>query len=371
MHLILSLFYFSYFSLVGVYVMFMPKALVGFEYSASEIGLIYAAAPMMRFFLPFIFKHYIKLTNNIFNVALLLTLVASLLFLQTVHSFWLHFIANLLLGASMGITLPFVETISLQQLSKKMYGKIRLWGSVGFIVISQLLGKIILPTPSETLYTLVVTAFFTLIFGLVTLQYDQHQEESSQENDSQFSLQRYWAFWVSIFLMQVAFAGFYTFFTIYQESHGMSSQTISDFWTFSVLCEIVMLYFQGSLLQKNLLTLLKFATLITAFRWLLLYLYPDSVGITYFGQSLHAISFALYHTASISYVFSLYSQKRLAQQFFLGISFGLGGSIGSFIAGYIYGEQLFLFESIITLGAFIMLFVHDKRQKNTQKLTQK
>ena len=163
--------------------------------------------------------------------------------------------------------------------------------------------------------------------------------------------------------MQVAFGGFYTFFTIYEESQGLNVQIISYLWTFAVICEIIMLYFQGSLLQRNLLTILKIATFITVFRWLLLYLYPSTIEVTFASQSLHAISFALYHTASISYVFSLYTQKRLAQQFFLGISFGLGGSVGAFLSGYIYGENLFLYESIITLIAFGMLFVHDKRKE--------
>jgi len=341
--------------------MYMPKALVGFGYDSIEIGLIYAAAPFMRFLLPFIFKYYLQLTHKVYIIALILTLISSILFLQTVENFYAHLVANLLFGASMGITLPFVETISLQQLSKKMYGKIRLWGSVGFILVSLLLGELE-PTPVETLYYLIGTGLFTLIFGYFVLQYDQHKESSNQESNSEFSLQKYWAFWASIFLMQVAFGGFYTFFTIYEESKGLSPQIISYLWTFGVLCEIVMLYFQGPLLQKNLLNILKIATLITAFRWLLLYLFPSSIELTFFSQSLHAVSFALYHTAAITYVFSLYTQKRLAQQFFLGISFGLGGSVGAFIAGYIYGEYLFLFESIITLGAFIMLLVHDRRK---------
>jgi PPP family 3-phenylpropionic acid transporter len=343
--------------------MYMPKALVGFGYDSVEIGLIYSAAPFMRFLLPFIFKYYIELTHRVFLLALLFTFISSILFLQTVENFYSHLIANLLFGASMGITLPFVETISLQQLSKKMYGKIRLWGSVGFILVSLLLGELE-PSPIGTLYYLIATGFFTLIFGYFVLQYDQHKESSNQDSNSEFSLQKYWAFWASIFLMQVAFGGFYTFFTIYEESKGLSPQIISYLWTFGVLCEIVMLYFQGPLLQKNLLNILKIATLITAFRWLLLYLFPSSIEMTFFSQSLHAVSFALYHTAAITYVFSLYSQKRLAQQFFLGISFGLGGSVGAFIAGYIYGEYLFLFESIITLLAFVMLLVHDRRKKS-------
>ena len=342
--------------------MFMPDALTGFGYSNSEIGIIYAIAPLMRFLLPFIFKYYVNLSANIYLIALLFTFISSLLFTATVDNFYLHLFSNAIFGASMGIILPYVETISLHKLSKETYGKIRLWGSVGFILIALWLGKID-ASPMETIYYLCLTGFFTWIFGYFVLQYDEHQESKSEENDKGFSLKKYWAFWVSIFLMQVAFGGFYTFFTIYESDYGLSKEVISYLWSFAVVCEIVMLYFQGGLLQRNLLSILKVATLITAFRWLLLYLYPTSLEITFFSQSLHAISFALYHTAAITYVFSIYSQKRLAQQFFLGISFGLGGGIGSFIAGYLYGDYLFLLESLITLGAFFMLLIHEKRRK--------
>ena len=92
--------------------------------------------------------------------------------------------------------------------------------------------------------------------------------------------------------------------------------------------------------------------------------YPESVFLTFASQSLHAISFALYHTAAIAYVFSLYTQKKLAQQFLLGIAFGLGGSVGAVLSGQIYGEYLFLIESFIALMAFAILFVHQKRKES-------
>jgi len=137
-------------------------------------------------------------------------------------------------------------------------------------------------------------------------------------------------------------------------------------WSFGVICEVFMLYFQGPLLQRNLLHILQFATLVTAIRWMILYLYPDSVTLTFASQSLHAVSFALYHTAAITYVFSLYTQKKLAQQFFLGIAFGLGGSTGALLSGQIYGEYLFLAESLITFMAFIVLFIHQRRKEGVQ-----
>jgi len=358
----LGIYYFFYFALVGVYIIFMPKVLLELHYSTVEVGIIYAAAPFMRFLLPFVFRYGIQLTPKVYFISLLLTFLGTLLFLATVENFWFYLSANLLFGAAMGISLPYVETIALSALSKSHYGKVRLWGSLGFMGIALWLGKV-LSSPHETLYYLSTMAFLTLLFGAILIKYDDTPHESTKD-DASFSLSRYWAFWASIFLMQVGFGGFYNFFTIYATSHGVSLEMTTWMWSFGVICEIIMLYFQGPLLQRNLLNILQFATLITAFRWLILYLYPNSIGLTFASQSLHAISFALYHTAAITYVFSLYAQKKLAQQFFLGIAFGLGGSVGAILAGQLYGEYLFLMEAIITFIAFLILIIHQKRKES-------
>ncbi|QOR61874.1 MFS transporter [Sulfurovum sp. ST-21] len=359
--LFLSAFYFFYFALVGVYVIFMPKALLDLGYNAVEVGIIYAAAPFMRFLLPFIFRHFVTLTPKVYLAALIITFAATLLFWATVNHFMLYLIANLLFGGAMGVSLPYVETIALAILSKSRYGKVRLWGSLGFMAIALWLGKV-LTVPFEALYYLSAMTFLTMLFGTLLIKYDRTEHTSSLE-DATFSLSKYWAFWISVFLMQVGFGGFYNFFTIYETSHGISLEMTSWMWSFGVICEIVMLYFQGPLLQRNLLNILQFATLVTAGRWLILYLFPDSVTLTFASQSLHAVSFALYHTAAITYVFSLYTQKKLAQQFFLGIAFGLGGSVGAVLSGQIYGEYLFLVESGITFMAFVVLWIHQRRKK--------
>jgi PPP family 3-phenylpropionic acid transporter len=357
---LLGAYYFFYFALVGVYVIFMPKVLIELGYSTIEVGIVYAAAPFMRFLLPFVFKHYINLSPKVYLFSLLLSFVGTLFFLGTVQSFELYLFANLFFGASMGISLPYVETIALASLSKTRYGKVRLWGSLGFMGIALWLGKI-LEIPYHALYYLSATALLTLIFGALLVKYDTTGHTAAKD-DASFSLSRYWAFWLSVFLMQVGFGGFYNFFTIYETAHGVSLEITSWMWSFGVICEIFMLYFQGPLLQRNLLNILKFATLVTALRWLMLYLFPDSIPLIFASQSLHAISFALYHTAAITYVFSLYTQKKLAQQFFLGIAFGLGGSVGAILSGKIYGEHMFLIEAIITFISFMVLWVHQKRK---------
>lgn len=359
---ILGGYYFFYFALVGVYIVFMPKVLVDLGYLPIEIGIIYAAAPFMRFLVPFLFRYGLVLHYRTYLFSLLLTLLATIVFWFTIDSFWSYLFANLLFGATMGISLPFVETIALAYLSKSHYGRVRLWGSIGFMAIVLWLGKN-LETPQQGLGALIIIALLTLIFGTLAGRYDtasKHQREDS----SSFYLRTYMWFWLSLLLMQMSFGGFYNFFTIYQESHGVSLEVVSWMWSFGVVCEILMLYFQGPLLQRNLLKIIQFATLITAIRWLLLYLFPEEIGVTFFAQSLHAISFALYHTATISYLLLLYSQKKLAQQFFLGIAFGLGGSLGALVAGKLYGDTLFLWQSLIALAAFIALVISEKKERN-------
>ena len=361
---LLGAYYFFYFALVGIYVIFMPKVLLDLGYSPLEVGILYAAAPFMRFLLPFAFRHAISLTPKVYQLSLLFTFIGTLLFLATVNDFWVYLAANLLFGAAMGISLPYVETIALASLSKHRYGKVRLWGSLGFMGIALWLGRV-LDSPYEALYYLSAIAFLTLLFGAMLTKYDTNFHSSPQD-DASFSLSKYWAFWVSIFLMQVSFGGFYNFFTIYETAHGISLEMTSWMWSFGVMCEVFMLYFQGPLLQRNLLNILQFATLVTAFRWMMLYLFPDSVTLTFASQSLHAIGFALYHTAAITYVFSLYRQKKLAQQFFLGIAFGLGGSVGAVLSGQIYGEYLFLVESLMAFMAFLVLLIHQRRKERIQ-----
>ena len=360
-------FYFFYFALVGIYIIFLPKLLVGSGFSATEVGLIYASGPFMRFLLPFLFRHVIHLTHRVYRVSLFVGFFSSMLFFVTVDTFWAYLGANLFFGASAGAILPFVETLALQVISKERYGRVRLWGSLGFITVALSLGGL-LNTPQEGIAYLSAAAFATLFAGFFIVQYDQEDtpEQSIQETNRDFSLAKYWAFWLSAFLLQVSFGGFYNFFTIYETAHGLSLQTAGYLWSFGVLCEIVLFYYQGPLLKRNLLNLLKFSITTAALRWALLYLFPGSLPIAYLSQSLHAFSFALYYTAVISYVYNLYTQKKLAQQFLLGLTFGLGGSIGALIAGKIYDQYsalLFGFEAVMAILSLLALLLHQKRKE--------
>jgi len=364
--LTVALFYFFYFAMVGVYVIFMPKVLKDLGYNAVEIGAIYTSAPLMRFILPFIFKRYITLTNKVFITALVSTFIITVAFFLTIKNFYLHLFINLAFGGAMGAVLPFVETIALKYIGKERYGKVRLWGSIGFALVAFILAKF-LDSYIIALVFLITTSAFTMLFGLFLAQYNLSNTKQEEENNKEFSLEKYWGFWISIFLFQLSFGGFYNFFTIYESSYGVSLDYISYLWIFGVVCEIVMLIFQGPLLKNfNLLTLINFTILVTTLRWLIVALFPQNLLLIALSQSLHAFSFALNYSAVIAYVYTLYPQKKLAQQFLLGVGFGLGGALGALISGIIYKYSptgLFIFEAVVAFISFIFLFIHQKRKE--------
>lgn len=349
----LSAFYFFYFAAVGVYIIFLPKVLHDIGYGTFDIGIIFALAPLMRFITPFLFLKHIKLDQKVFKTALFLSIISSASFYLTIENFFLFLINNALLGVCLSLILPYLEVTAISSLGKEKYGKSRLYGSIGFMLISLVLAKF-LTQPYIAIHYYLVLNILTVLFALFLLRFDVQRKDSILKES--FSFFKYWPFWISLFFMQMSFGGFYNFFTIYETAHGISLEVTSYLWSFGVICEILMLYFQAPLLKNNLLNIIKICVAITTFRWVLLYLYPDSLSITFFTQSLHAFSFGLYHSSVIIYLYTLYENKKLAQQFMYGVAYGLGGFIGALIAGASYGEYLFLYSAIFSFISFVTLY---------------
>jgi len=350
-------FFFFYFVVTGVYVIFMPKILQMIGYSALQIGTIFALAPLMRFFVPFFFLKHFELSPKIFYSALLGAIVSIGLFYVTIHSYYLFMLPNMLLGACLGMILPYVETYAMEHLGKERFGKSRLFGSIGFMLIGIVLARH-LNDYTNGLHYLLLAIILTAFFAYTLTNNNPHFSKTHEET-TPFEFLHVKYLWLSLFLMQVSFGAFYNFFTIYETEHGISLETTSYLWAFGVICEIALFYFQAPLLRRfELLTLVKFGVAITAFRWFLLFVFPSSLLIAYLSQSLHAFSFALHHTAALSLLYTLYSHKKLAAQFYYGISFGLGGFVGALIAGFFYGEYLYLYASLVALASLgsLMLF---------------
>lgn len=354
---LLASFYFFYFAIVGIYVIFLPKVLAMVGYNGVQIGVIFATAPLVRFLVPFAFINGFRLSRKTFNFALILVTFTSALFYFTLHSFYALVLTNILFGVGLSLLLPYAEVMALSFISKERYGRVRLFGSIGFIVVALVLVKF-MKTPQTALTYLFCVSVLSGVFGYFLAKHESIEKEEHHSQEGGINIFEHWSLWVGLTLMQVSFGPFYNFFTIYETDHGMSMDMTIYLWSFGVIMEIMMLFFQGRLLQKNALTILQIATFATVIRWFLLFLYPKTLAVSFFTQSIHALSFALFHSAAISHLFSLYKKRKLAQQFFLGVTYGLGGFLGAVYSGYVYeyfGSYLFLSAALIAFAAFAFI----------------
>ncbi|MEA1916256.1 MAG: MFS transporter, partial [Campylobacterota bacterium] len=100
----LASFYFFYFAIIAIHIIFLPKILELEGFSGSEIGFVYAAAPLVRFIIPFAFIKGLKLNNTIFNFALILLFFSAISFYLVLDSFAGLIVVNTTLG--IGLSLP-------------------------------------------------------------------------------------------------------------------------------------------------------------------------------------------------------------------------------------------------------------------------
>jgi len=362
---LLSLFYYFYFSIVGIYIIFLPKVLSSVGYGASEIGIIFAAAPLVRFVLPFLFMRGLTLSATIFKASLVLVVLSVFSFFFSLNHFYALLCSNIAMGVGMSLILPFVETIALHSIGKERYGKSRLFGSVGFIVVALVLVKF-LSSAYIALDFLLVLTFITALVAFRVEQVSSKEQigvTKKSENEN-ISIIKDWQLWLGLVLVQMSFGSFYNFFTIYETDHGISLNMTVYLWSFGVFIEIIMFFFQAKLLYGNLLNILRFTMLATTLRWFLVFAFATNLPVLFFAQSLHALSFALFHSAAISYLFHLYKNKSLAQQLFSGMGYGLGGLSGAMLSGYIYEyypSYLFLSSSFIAFGAYIFISLWAKK----------
>ena len=364
----LGSFYLFYFAAVSIYIIFLPKVFSQIGYSPVQIGLLFAVSPIMRFAMPFLFLYFIPLTRGAFLVSLGTALIAVAGIYVCAYRFWCLLGLLALLGASISVMLPFVEVLALERVGKR-YGIARLYGSVGFMVLGLILGQMTLGLElamANYFGALVMTALLgvSLASGL-PVSTAQHRE---WQGVRRFSLWAHWPFWTAQFAVQLSFGAFYSFFTIYEMERGFSLGEVTFFWAFGVAAEIGMFVVQSRFLHLPLLSLMRFSIGLTVIRWLILYGFGEEYVMVLASQFIHAFSLALLHTASISYLNRIYTDKQLAQQFYLGISYGLGGFLGSTLAGIFYGEQLFLYAAVVVLAGFGALFWEHPRRMRFSRL---
>jgi len=340
--LALLLFYFLFFALIGNYVIFMPK-LFSHYFTPSEIGILFAMMPIARFLTPFIFLKK-PLSKKDYILSIFIAFFASLLILS--KNFYIILFSFFLIGASFAVLFPYIEAIAIEKLSTK-YGKARVMGSLGFM----LYGIIFSYIKINHLISFIILMFLTALSAFYF-----RENKTIKKEVSKINFTKNYKFWLGLIFMQISFGGFYNFFTIYLIKHGINKEYVGWLWGIGVMSEIIVFLIGHKFLHKlNPIKWIKISIFLTSIRWLMLFLFANSLILIAASQLLHAFSFAIFHTSALLYINKTYKNKTLAQQFYAGIAYGLAAFLGSIISGILYGENLFLYESLIALIGFLIM----------------
>ena len=245
---------------------------------------------------------------------------------------------------------------------KKSYGRIRAWGSMSFILVVIVVGKIIDLYSVEVILALILGG--SLVQAVISINIPDMKVEKPKltKTGAQFlATTRVVLFLFCAFLMLVSHGAYYGFFSIHLENLGYESTFIGLAWAVAVISEILVMIQSKEIFKRfSLENILVFSFIIAALRWFTLF-FTTSPVIILLIQITHAITYGTFHIASILYIDLLSPEeaKTLGQAVNNAVTYGLGIMVGFFMSGYLYENTgssfLFGVSALIALTGGLLL----------------
>jgi MFS transporter, PPP family, 3-phenylpropionic acid transporter len=359
-----ALFFFAYYGYVGV---FSPYASLFFAekgMTVAQIGVLMSMMQVMRIFGPNLWGWVADHTQRRVTVLRVTAVAALLSFIGMFvgHGFAAFLVVMVAVNAFTSAQGPLSEALMLSEMRGDLthYGKLRLWGSVGFIAAVTLAGQLmdwygvgLMPWISGALLALVLVAS-------LRMQESVHPHEH-QDVPSVIALLRrreVLAFFASTFLMIAAHASLYVYYSLYLAQIGYSKTVIGLMWSLGVVAEIVFFYYQAPIFRRfGVQRLMLLSLLIAVIRFLMIGFGAESLFLLLIAQVLHAATFGVHHSASVITLQRWFSGALQArgQALFISISYGLGGTFGGLILGEIWDTfgawMVYLVAAVFAFGA--------------------
>ena len=335
----LVLAYFTYFGVLGIFVPYFGLFLDGRGLSSADIGLLLAIVTASRIVGPTVWALIAERSGKPLTVMRLGALLAAIGWLSSFadYGFWPLLLGFALFSFFWTAILPQLEvaTFAFVNDDTRAYSRIRTAGSVGYIVLVMLggwlferYGSEFLPLSALLFLVLLLTSLFLLPKVSVNAELSSEPVRFSKLIKNSVLLR----FMLAALLLQMSFAPFYGFFTLYSRDLGYSGTQTGLFIGLAVAAEIAAFYFAGNLMRnRSYRVLLSVCYGLTVLRWSLLATVADNVWLLCFSMLLHAGSFAIAHSCAMQFIQQFFPKKlRIrGQALYAGVIFGGGGAIGA------------------------------------------
>lgn len=352
--------------------------------SGEQIGLISAITPVVGLLMQTVWGTLSDVLKGRRAVLMLTTLAASvlvLLFLAT-REFYTLICVMTLFSVFTNPIMPIADSITLRYLEDRSsageYGRLRLWGSIGFSLVVPLAGWFLQRTSLANLFIL-----YSLLMFLAHLAsrfmpetqrgLDQDHLLRAQEGPK---LRGYHAgithllgdrnfagFLIAIFILQAATISVGTFFPIHLSRMGASILVIGTAQLIAAVSEVPAFGLSGRIMtratSKSIITWAS-ATYVLRF---LVYALSPTPGPILLIQVVQGIGFALFYSAAVVFVSEVSPPelKTTGQAVFWAFAFG-GGAIagnlgGGFLVDRIGTANLYILASAASLLSVALLLL--------------
>jgi len=357
--------YFIYFGVLGIFLPYFNLYCYHIGLSGFQIGALSALRSVTLVFFPIIWGKVADRYQARKPIYILCNFISAgiwIFYFYTV-SFWPMVVITVCYGMFYAPIISFLEAFTIDVLGKKKksYGKIRVWGSISFILLVTIQGYIIDIYSINIILSLILTGSIIQSFVSVKIP-DMHikKEKAATPDKKVLINKRVIIFLFCSFLMLVSHSAYYGFFSIHMENMGYDNSFIGIAWALAAFFEIFVMIKSNFIFKRfSMENVLSFSFFVAAIRWFLLFFIEAPAAIL-FSQVLHAVTYGTFHIASILYMDFLTPEgsKTLGQAINNSLTYGFGLMTGFFINGYLYEKTgsftLFIISGFIALAAGII-----------------
>jgi PPP family 3-phenylpropionic acid transporter len=340
-------FFFLYFAYIGLVSPYASLFFLDRGFSVIEIAVLMSMLQVTRIVGPFSWGWLSDYLSNRIGIIRVCACLAALVFLSIffLHSYISFFIWMFVLHTILSSQMPLGETATIHALYKdntfdKRYGRLRLWGSIGFIVMVLAAGELFQRKGIELYPYVGVIVLFALALTTFCLHEPKMERRKMVKGELWIVLLNPDVRWflISGFFMIFAHAALYVFYSLYLANLGYDKFQIGLFWALGVAAEVIFFYFQNKVLSRLDAEIILQGTFgIGVIRFILIAFLPIT-SVLILAQLMHAATFAAHHSAATKLLQRWFTGPLQArgQAIMATVSYGLGGTIGGLCAGWIW-----------------------------------
>ena len=343
---------FFYFAAIGLFNPYAPLWFQSLGFSTLLIGGIAALQSWTRVFAPYAWSwsgDHSGRRAELIRIAAFGSLLAALGLMGVEAALPVAAVTLLMFLANSGVV-PLCEALLSQHLSTAQgidparYGRVRMWGSVGFIVAVTSFGAL-LEWAGIAIFPAFVACMNLLLLGAAlrlpaTHTAAVHDEAAPPVLPRVFPVLRRpevaW-FFASAFFTVLAHTSLYAFFSLYLVSLGYGKWAVGALWAVSVVVEIVFFWFQGRWFPRfSAHRWLEVVAAVTTLRFVATAAGGAFAPVLLLAQLTHAITFAAHHAACITLVHRLFPGRLRGrgQALYTMLGYGLSGVLGGLGGGW-------------------------------------